>query len=391
MTTQTHLAPAPSPTDDRFEVGRVLAIVGGHAIHDIYPAFLSTLLPLLIEKLSISLTLAGLLSSFSMIPGLITPLAGHIADRANLRWFVILAPAVTGTLFSLLGLAPSYMLLAILLLTGGISNSIYHAPAPAMVGHLSGQRVGRGLGLFMAGGEIGRAVGPILIAWAVSYWTLEGSWRLMFLGWFTTLIMAWRLRDTQTQGTELRGSLRALLPYASRLFVPLAWVIFFREFVVASMLTFLPTYMNERGANLLLAGASLSIWQAAGVAGSLMSGTLSDQLGRKRLLLITSIMAAILLALFLGVHGWLVIPLLVLSGMPAMASSPVLQALVQEQLPQNRALANGVYVMLVFLSRPAIALITGAVGDHLSLQAAFLGSAVVSLAAIPAILLLPEK
>jgi FSR family fosmidomycin resistance protein-like MFS transporter len=297
---------------------------------------------------------------------------------------------VTGTLFSLLGLAPSYTLLAILLLVGGISSSIYHAPAPAMIGHLSGQRVGRGLGLFMAGGEIGRAIGPILIAWAVSYWTLEGTWRLMFLGWVTTLVMVWRLRDTRTQGTELRGSLRAMLPHASRLFLPLAWIVF-REFVVASMLTFLPTYMNERGASLLLAGASLSIWQAAGVVGSLMSGTLSDQLGRKQMLLLTSVTAAILLALFLGVHGWLVIPLLVLSGIPAMASSPVLQALVQEQLPQNRALANGVYVMLVFLSRPIIALITGAVGDQLSLQAAFLGSAVVSLAAIPAILLLPEK
>ncbi len=391
MSTQTQLASSPRLSEGDFQTVGVLTIVGGHAIHDIFPAFLATLLPLIIEKLSISLTLAGLLSGFSMIPGLLTPVVGHLADRIDMRSFVILAPALTGTLFSLIGLAPSYPLLAALLLVAGISNSIYHAPAPALVGHISGRRIGRGLSLFMAGGEIGRTLGPILIAWAVSHWTLDGTWRMMFLGWSTSAVMFWRLRRVSGQVTAQRGSVRAILPHLGRLFLPMAWLVFFREFVVASLLSFLPTYMNERGASLLLAGASLSIWQSAGVVGALFSGTLSDRLGRKPMLLATSIGAALMTLLFVNVRGWLVIPVLVLSGLTAMASSPVIQAMVQEQLPRNRAMANGFYVMLVFLSRPMIALINGVVGDQMSLQVAFLGSAVISLAAIPAILLLPER
>jgi hypothetical protein len=39
---------------------------------------------------------------------------------------------------------------------------------------ISGQQVGKGMSLFMAGGELGRTVGPLLATWAVTYLTLDG-------------------------------------------------------------------------------------------------------------------------------------------------------------------------------------------------------------------------
>ena len=44
----------------RFQTGGVLLISLCHFIHDVYSSFLSPLLPLLITKLSLSLTRAGL-------------------------------------------------------------------------------------------------------------------------------------------------------------------------------------------------------------------------------------------------------------------------------------------------------------------------------------------
>ena len=51
-----------SAGDKGFQTGKILALSIAHFIHDVYSSFLAPLLPLLIEKLSMSLTRAGFLS-----------------------------------------------------------------------------------------------------------------------------------------------------------------------------------------------------------------------------------------------------------------------------------------------------------------------------------------
>ena len=114
-----------------FQTKPILTIVSGHFAHDVYTAFIAPLLPLLIKKLSLSLTLSGSLAAAIQLPSILSPLIGYLADHVNLRYFVILAPAVTATLISMLGLASSYPTLLLLLLTCGISVAAFHAPAPA--------------------------------------------------------------------------------------------------------------------------------------------------------------------------------------------------------------------------------------------------------------------
>lgn len=67
---------------------------------------------------------------------------------------------------------------------------------------------------------------------------------------------------------------------------------------------------------------------------------------------------------------------------------PVLMALVQESLPENRALANGVYMALSFIIRSAVIVVLGAIGDLFSLRTAFGASAVITVAGLPLIPLL---
>jgi FSR family fosmidomycin resistance protein-like MFS transporter len=168
-----------SPVEETFQTGEVLSIAGGHLINDTYTAFLPTLLPLLIDKMSLSLVLAGSLTSIAQIPALLDPFIGYLADRLSLRYFVIFAPAVTATVYSSLGFAPSYLVLAVMLFVGGISTAAFHAPAPAMISRISGRQLGKGMSFFMAAGELGRTIGPLLFVWAVSTWTLDGYWRVM--------------------------------------------------------------------------------------------------------------------------------------------------------------------------------------------------------------------
>jgi FSR family fosmidomycin resistance protein-like MFS transporter len=50
---------SPAVGDGDFKTGKILALSIAHFIHDVYSSFLAPLLPLLIEKLSKSLTQAG--------------------------------------------------------------------------------------------------------------------------------------------------------------------------------------------------------------------------------------------------------------------------------------------------------------------------------------------
>lgn len=387
MVTKTN--PTKKIIENQFQTGKVLTIVGGHFFHDLYTAFIPPLLPLIIEKLSLSLTLAGSLMAFVQLPALLNPFIGYIADKISLRYLVIFAPAVTASLISSLGFAPTYLTLAIILFVTGVSVASFHAPAPAMVSRLSGTQVGKGMSLFMAGGELGRTVGPLLAVWAVSTWTLDGFYRIVLIGWVATLLLFIRLRNVAAH-SEKSANLRPLIPYLKRLFLPLLVVMFFRNFLHVALTTYLPTFMDMEGASFWMAGAALSILEFAGVGGALISGTISDRLGRKPVLLVATIGSTLFMLIFLNVEGWMLVPVLLALGFTALSTTPILLAIVQEQLPNNRAMGNGLFMSIAFLLRPISLLVIGMIGDRIGLRPAFYGSAIIALLAIPGILTLPK-
>jgi FSR family fosmidomycin resistance protein-like MFS transporter len=94
---------------------KILTIAGGHFINDSFMAFIPALLPLLIQKLSLSLTTAGTLSAIAQLPAVLNPMIGYVADRHRLQWAVILSPGITATMISLLGIAPNEPIIAFLI------------------------------------------------------------------------------------------------------------------------------------------------------------------------------------------------------------------------------------------------------------------------------------
>jgi FSR family fosmidomycin resistance protein-like MFS transporter len=378
---------------NQFQAGRVLTITAGHAVHDTYTAFLAPLLPVFIANLALSKTEAGLLTVFMQGPSLLQPFIGHLADRVNLRTFVVLAPAVTATVMSLLGVAPGYAVLALLLVVVGLSSASMHAVGPVIAGNLSGRSLGRGMGFWMVGGELGRTLGPIVIVSAVRLLTLEGTPWLMLGGLSISAILYVLLKDVPgrppnaAQGLPWRQALRGMGP----LLVPLVGLLVARSFMVSALTTYLPTFLSEEGADLWLAGASLSVLEAAGVVGALLGGSISDRLGRRWVLFVSMLATPLLMFVFLAVKGWLQFPLLLMMGFTALSVAPVVMALVQESSPENRALANGLYMALSFSLRSGVVVVLGVLGDLFGLRLAFTASAVITLLGLPLILLLPGK
>ena len=377
-------------TENNFQTSKVVTITSGHFIHDTFTAFLAPLLPQLIEKLSLSLTQAGSLSAIMQIPALLNPLIGYLDDKVNLRLLVILAPAVTASMMSVMGLAPSYAALVLLLFITGMSSALFHATAPAMVARISGQQVGKGMSFFMAAGEMGRTLGPLLATWAFTAWALEGMARLVVLGWASSLVIYLRFRDIPLQ-VQKQSGFRQMLPAARRLFVPLLLLVFARSFVVTSLGVYMPTLLQGEGASLWKASGALTIYQFAGVVGALTGGTISDRLGRKPVLLAVTLFSPFLMLAFLNTQGWLWVVVLLVTGLLGLSGQPILLALVQDYLPQHRSVANGFFMAMSFIALSLTSVLIGALADRLGLHQAFFWSAIIGFVAVPFVFLLPVK
>ncbi len=179
---------------NKFQRSNIILLSLTHLLHDIYSSFLAPLRPLLIEKFGITLAVASLWDLFQRIPWLLNPFIGMIAERTAARYFVILTPAITAVSMSLLGVAPSFTVVSILLLVMGISSAAFHVPSPVMIKKVSGGSTGKGMSYFMFGGEMARTLGPLVITGAVSLWGLEGTWKLIPFGLVASLILYFKLR-----------------------------------------------------------------------------------------------------------------------------------------------------------------------------------------------------
>ena len=370
-----------------------MTIAASHAAHDTYSAFLPPLLPVFIEKFSLAKAEAGLLTVFLQGPSLLQPLIGHLGDRHDLRIAVILAPILTAAGMCLLGVAPNYAVTALLLVTAGLSAAVLHSVAPVIVGRLSENRLGFAMGFWMVGGELGRTLGPILLVSAIAVLGLEGLPWLMAGGVGASALMFFGLRGVgpPPKNRAATGNFGRAMFSMRPLLVPLSGVVISRSFVLVAFTTYLPLFLREQGAGLWIAGAGLSVLEAAGVAGALFGGSVSDRLGRRTVLACSLLISPIIMVIFVYVTGWARVPLLLALGFVGLMTTPVIMASVQESAPENKALANGIYMALSFGVRAFVVVLVGGLGDWLGMQRAFLVCAVLGLLGTPFILLLPSK
>jgi FSR family fosmidomycin resistance protein-like MFS transporter len=383
----------PEQENKAFQTSRVAIVSTAHAVHDTYTGFFPALLPILIEKYSLTNTSAGLLSVFMRLPSLLQPFIGHLADHKNLRLLIILAPAVTGAAMSSLGIAPGYGFLAFLLILSGISSAFLHAIGPVLGSTFSGVKLGRGMSFWMVGGELGRALGPLITVTALGFLTLEQFPWVMMAGVLTSVLLYTKLHMVTTLPAKAQSSVpfKQSLKHMKGIMLPVTLLHLSLAFIIASLTIFLPTYLTSRGSNLWMAGASLTILEVSGMIGAFLAGTLSDRFGRRRMLTISFTLTPVLMFLLTITRDLWQIPVLIFLGFFAISVTPVIMAIVMENFPENRSFANGIYMALSFLIGALATLLVGLLSDLVNMQFTFLISAGLALFGLPIIFWLPKS
>ena len=336
-----------------------------HLTHDIYTSYLAPILPLLVQRMGLSVTEASLLDVIRRIPALINPYLALIISRKDIRIFTILSPITTSIFMSFIGIAPNYIILLILLFLAGISAQIFHIATPAIVKEVT-PKMGFGMSMFMVGGELARTISPLIATAAISLWGLEGLWKTSVFAIFASFFLWWQLSKINgnfTPKAKQKADFKIFIEYKN-FFLIMTGFMFFQSFSKIFFAFYLPLYLTHTGESLTQANISLAFFQFFAIIGTFMAGNIADKIGNKKTLIYSTLLAILFMPLFVFFH--LIYLPLILLGLTLFSTGPVMLSIIHHQ--KNSTALNGVYMMISFLIPALVTFLIGVLSDVIGLK-----------------------
>jgi len=331
--------------EKKIHYGKIGILAIAHMLNDLYSNYLPQMLPFLVAvNPNFTATRAAILvSAFTISSSLVQPLFGYFLDRQGKRWLVYVGTLWMAIMLSLTGIVQNYFLLVALAALAGLGTAAFHPQASTMVNVLSGDYKAVLLSGFIAFGNLGFALGPLLLVPLFEAYGLHATLVTVIPGIFVAiLLLLFSPRNNVLSGTapafsEVWRSLRS----AARELLAIVGVIAIRSLAYTGMLTMLPLYFKSENLSNIAASHLVTIMLAAGAVGGVLGGFISDYYGRKRLIVGSLMLSTPLFLLFFVTHGIMSTVFLALAGATLLSSFSVTVVAAQEAIPDNKALAAG--------------------------------------------------
>jgi MFS transporter, FSR family, fosmidomycin resistance protein len=360
----------------------IAALSLSHLLNDLYSNYIPQMLPFLVVLIpGFTLTQAAVLVSvFTIAASFSQPIFGYLFDGRGKGWIFNLGTVWMAALLALAGVVHAYPLLVAISALAGLGTAAFHPQASALVSNAAGSRKAVVLSGFIAFGNLGFALSPLILIplfqshglQATLFTVIPGALVAVLLLFFTPRRWATKgLRPTFSQVT------RSLKSAAGELTV-LVGVIAIRSVAYTGMLAILPLYFKARQLSNIASSHLLTIMLASGAVGGIIGGLISDYYGRKRLIAGSLILASPLFLGFFFTQGTISIVFLGLAGAALMSNFSVTVVAAQEAIPENKALAAGLSMGFAGGLGALLVIPVGAIGD-----AAGVSTAVTLLFALP--------
>jgi len=349
----------------------LMLLVLGHIITDTTGGALPALLPLLKQTHALNYAEAGaLVMAMNLTSSVIQPLFGYLTDRWNLRWLVPAGVAVSGLGFSLIGVAPGYLTIMGAVVFCGLGVASFHPESFKAVLSSSAERKVVGVSWFMVGGNLGMALGPILVTAYCAWLGLRGVLLFAIPGVITAglILSYWRRLQKRAEGSSPRqAEIPTLQPMRGRL-KPLGILIgaiVLRSWVSIGVTTFVPFYfVSVLGGDPLQVGSLLTAFLAAGVGGTILGAPVAERVGPKRFFVLSVVLAAPLMIWLLNVSGiWLYVAMAVL-GAILLSSWSTVMVMGQQLMPDRAGMVSGLLVGFALGTGGIGAAVMGLVADR---------------------------
>lgn len=315
-------------------------ITCAHTVTDLSVGALFVALPFFKVKFGLSYAeLMAIVLLQNLTSSVSQPFFGYLSDRKARPWWMAFGCFLTGTMMLASLLAPTYPLVLLYTAVGGLGHAIFHPEGAKIVNWLSGKAKGKGASLFAVGGNAGFAFGSLFLGTL-----LLGKPALLYLFALPNIVLAILLllsvkqlaglsRHKQNGSAQVKMAFVLNLPLAALLGTVLA-----RATVTAGLSTFVPLYYAGSSAYV---ASLLTVYLAAGAAGTLIGGPLSDHHGSKKVMLYSILAVAPLLYLLKIWDGAGAFIILALAGILLSMSFTSSLVLAQKMMPDHIGMASG--------------------------------------------------
>jgi FSR family fosmidomycin resistance protein-like MFS transporter len=308
--------------------------------------------------------------TMNLTSSVIQPLFGYFTDRWNLRWLVPAGVAVSGVGIALVGVMPDYITILAAVALCGLGVASFHPESYKAVLNSSAERKVVGVSWFMVGGNMGLALGPILVTAYCAWLGLKGVLLFAIPSLFTGLLILTYLRrlarrkERGTAPTDEPPVLQSLRGRIKPLAI-LVGAIVLRSCIHTGVATFVPFYyVGVLGGDPLAVGTLLTTFLTAGVVGTLLGAPLAEKIGPKRFFIISVAICTPLMIWLMQVDGIWLFALMALLGAFLLSTWSTVMVMGQQIMPDRAGMVSGLLVGLGLGTGGVGAAVLGVIADH---------------------------
>ena len=334
-----------------------------HFVIDSAAQFPMALIPVLREKLGFSLTLAGFMISVQASTSAISqPLTALVIDRwPRVPWLPIGLVGCTFC-FSAIGWISSYSSLLVLMFVGGMFFAFTHPDMGARAGRLSEKGNSIAMSVFVTGGRIGFAIGPLIAISVTEHLGLK--WLTLYavigiLAAFFVMISTPNIGKQAVPSSSKKIDLFSVLKKVKGDVISLFIIGGVRAIVVSNLAFFLTSMFVDENLGLWEGALTSTLFFIGGAFGVSLGGLSSDCYGRRLTIILGIIISISAMFLFLIFPlkfcylfvGFIGFGVFVPMGLPII--------LTQEKMPENPAFASSLILgggwIIASLTAPFVA------------------------------------
>ncbi|HEU0164633.1 MAG TPA: MFS transporter [Thermomicrobiales bacterium] len=366
-----------------------MTIASGHFTVDMYSGMIPVLFPALMHHYGVSLGEVALVSlAYTGCSSVSQPLFGWIADRFGTR-YIGFTQMWSALLFSTVGFAPNFVLLVLLAGLAGFGSGAFHP-----MGAMNASAVikpGQGnmsMSVYVSGGTIGFALGPLIGAGLVYLFGLHGTIVMLIPGLAIGSWLIFAMKDVAVTGRPRRGGSRAH-PAVAAVAIPVGLIsivvamMMLRQVPVVGIESFLPAWYSDLGYSSGFYSSLATTMVLASAAGALGVGGFADRYGRRAVMIATIVLTIPVVWAFITFPGPWAFVFGAMIGFLASSTGPLLLLMAQQLMTGNAGMASGLILGLGFVSGGIATPILGSIADATSMTTALyclLGIVILSIA-----------
>ena len=323
-----------------------------HFTADFYAGWIAPIVYFLVKKDSLTLTQAGMLIGvFGITSNLTQPIAGILNDRRPSRYYMVIGTLLSSIFISSIGWANNHItILFILVFLGSIGVGLPHPVGATAIAHVPYNERGRAMSFFTSFGHAGFLASPPLVMLVVNQFGFESIVYFMPLGIIVAiLVMALKGLDVRPEYNLHIKELFNLILQRKKLLFPLWFIAMCRALVATIVISFVLIFLSFRGDSSAVLYIVIPLFGTCGLLGNLFGGPISDKVGKRKVIFVSMILAAVSLFGFLYLRGAVSLIFLGLMGFFLFSTLPTVIVAAQHIVPEFVGTISSLMMGLTFI------------------------------------------